>query len=102
MGQHQYLEGTRRQVGLCQRLSLVNDGTLWIDRITSSNYPQAIQIIDWYHADERLWKVCKAALGEDSLQSQQWDEKQADLLWHGHVNHISCLGDVRQSPAYFR
>jgi hypothetical protein len=113
MGQHQYLEGARRQVGLCRRLSSVNDGAPWIDRITTSNYPQAIQIIDWYHADERLWKVAKAAFGEGSLQSQQWVEKQADLLWDGHVkevvsalhvldwNHISCLEDIRQSPAYF-
>jgi len=113
MGQHQYLEGARRQVGLCRRLSSVNDGALWIDRITTSNYPQAIQIIDWYHADERLWKVAKAAFGEGSLQSQQWVKKQADLLWHGRVkevvsalhaldlNHISCLEDIRQSPTYF-
>ena len=113
MGQHQYLEGARRQVELCRHLSSVNDGAPWIDRITTNNYPQAIQIIDWYHADERLWKVAKAAFGEGSLQSQQWVEKQADLLWHGRVkevvsalhaldwNHISCLEDVRQSPAYF-
>ena len=98
---------------MCRRLSSVNDGASWIDRITTSNYPQAIQIIDWYHADERLWKVAKAAFGEGSLQSQQWVEKQADLLWHGRVkevvsalhvldwNHISCLEDIRQSPAYF-
>jgi len=113
MGQHQYLEGARRQVGLCRRLSSVNDGAPWIDRITTHNYPQAIQIIDWYHADERLWKVAKAAFGEGSLQSQQWVEKQADLLWHGCVKevvsalhaldwkHISCLDDIRQSPTYF-
>jgi hypothetical protein len=119
MGQHQYLEGARRQVELCQRLaqppvgSSVNDGAAWIDRITTSNYPQAVQVIDWSHAKERLWKVSKAAFGEGSLQSQQWVEKQADLLWHGCVkevvsalhaldwNHISCLEDVRQSPTYF-
>lgn len=113
MGQQQYLEGARRQVGLCHRLSSVNDGALWIDRITSTNYPHAIQIIDWYHADERLWKVAKAAFGEGSLQSQQWVEKQADLLWRGYVkevvnalyaldwSRIDCLEDIRQSPAYF-
>jgi hypothetical protein len=113
MGQHQYLEGARRQVALSQRLSSVNDGALWIDRITTSNYPQAIQIIDWYHADERLWKVSKAAFGESTHQTQQWVEKQAELLWHGRVKevvsalysldwqNITCPDDVRQSPAYF-
>jgi hypothetical protein len=62
MGQHQYLEGTRRQVALCQRLGSVNDGAPWIDRITTTNYPQAIQVIDWGHADERLWKGCQGCL----------------------------------------
>ena len=114
MGQQQHMEGARRQVGLCNRLSSVNDGAaVWIDRITAANYPQVTQIIDWYHADERLWKVAKAAFGEGSLQSQQWAEKQADLLWHGCVKEvvnalyaldwrrIDCLEDIRQSPAYF-
>lgn len=113
MGQHQYLEGARRQVNLCARLTSVNDGAHWIERITTSNYPQIIQIIDWSHAEERLWKVAKAAFGEGSLPAQQWVETQADRLWHGRVhevvnalqildwNHIACLDEVRQSPAYF-
>jgi len=113
MGQHQYLEGARRQVNLCVRLTSVNDGAPWIERITASNYPQAIQIIDWSHAEERLWKVAKAAFGEGSPPSQQWVEKQTDRLWHGCVNEVvsalqmldwnqmACLDDVRQSPTYF-
>ena len=113
MGQHQYLEGTRRQVALCQRLGSVNDGAPWIDRITMTNYPQAIQIIDWGHANERLWKVAKAAFGEGTPQSQAWAKQQEERLWHGGVaevvtalhaldwSQITCLDDIRQSPAYF-
>ena len=113
MGQHQYLEGTRRQVALCPRFTSVNDVAAWIERITTSNYPKAVQIIDWGHAQERLWKVAKAAFGEGTPPSQQWAEKQIDLLWHGRVEEvlrtlhqlnwekISCLEDIRQSPAYF-
>jgi hypothetical protein len=112
MGQHQYLEGARRQVELCRRLSSVNDGAPWIERITTTNYPQAIGIIDWTHADERLWKVAKAAFGEGTLQAQQWAEKRVDQLWHGRVedvvmalqaldwNQITCPNDIRQSPNY--
>ena len=113
MGQHQYLEGTRRQVESCPRFTSVNDGAPWIDRITTSNYPKAVQILDWGHAEERLWKVAKAAFGEGTLPSQQWAERQIELLWHGRVKEvvsrlhqldwekISCLEDIRQSPAYF-
>lgn len=113
MGQHQYLEGARRQVNVCACLTSVNDGAPWIERITTSNYPHVIQIIDWSHAQERLWKVAKAAFGEGSLPAQQWVETQTDRLWHGRINEvvgalqaldwnrISCLDDVRQSPTYF-
>lgn len=113
MGQHQYLEGARRQVERCERFSSVNDGAPWIDRITTSNFPRAVQIIDWRHAQERLWKVSKAAFGEGTFQSQHWAEQHIDLLWHGRLkevvsalsaldwNRISCLEDVRQSPTYF-
>jgi len=113
MGQHQYLEGTRRQVEGCRRFTSVNDGAPWIDRITTSNYPKAVQILDWSHAQERLWKVAKAAFGEGTQPAQHWAEQQVDLLWEGRVTEvshalqqldweqISCLEDIRQSPAYF-
>jgi len=113
MGQHQYLEGLRRQLGACSRLSSVNDGALWIERITATNFPQAIQITDWGHADERLWKVAKAAFGEGTPQAQHWAETRLDQLWHGRVEdvvhalqaldwrQIPCPDEVRQSPGYF-
>ncbi len=113
MGQHQYLEGTRRQVALCPRFGSVNDGALWIDRITTTNFSQAIQVIDWGHASERLWKVSKAAFGEGTPESKTWAKHQQEQLWHGHVSEvvtalyalnwtqITCIDDVRQSPAYF-
>jgi len=113
MGQHQYLEGSRRQFALCQRLGSVNDGAPWIDRITVTNYPHAIQVIDWGHASERLWKVAKAAFGDGTVRSQTWARQQEDRLWHGYVadvvrelqaldwSQITCLDDIRNSPDYF-
>ena len=38
MGQHQDLEGARRQVERCARLGSANDGAVWINRITTANY----------------------------------------------------------------
>lgn len=102
-----------REEERCERLSSVNDGAPWIDHITTSNFPRAVQIIDWRHAQERLWKVAQAAFGEGTLPSQQLADQQTDLLWHGRLqevvralhtldwDHMSCLDDIRQSPAYF-
>jgi len=113
MGQHQHLEGTRRRVQDCLRLGSANDGAVWIDRITTTNYPQAIQSIDWAHSKERLGNVSKAAFGEGTAQANRWFEKQVDLLWYGRVEdvvialhaldwkQIACVDDIRNSPTYF-
>jgi hypothetical protein len=113
MGQHQYLEGTRRQVEDCLRLGSANDGAVWIDRITTTNYPHVVYTIDWAHAHERLSNVAKAAFGEGTSTAQQWTQKHVDLLWHGRVeqvvtalqvlawHQITCLDDIRNSPTYF-
>ncbi len=113
MGQHQFLEGLRRRIGQGP-LSSANDGALWIERITATNFPKAIQILDWSHADQRLWKVAKAAFGEGTPRTKHWAETNIDRLWHGQVarvivalqaldwTHIVCADDIRQSPAYFQ
>jgi len=113
MGQHQYLEGARRQVEHCMRLGSANDGAVWISRITTANYPKIVYSIDWAHAHGRLSNVAKASFGEGTSQAQQWTHKQVDLLWHGRVedvvtalqilnwDQITCLEDIRNSPSYF-
>ncbi len=113
MGQHQYLEGARRQVERCARLGSANDGAVWIHRITTTNYSQIVYSIDWAHAHGRLSNVAKAVFGDGTSQAQQWTHKQVDLLWHGRVqdvvtalqvldwDRIACLEDIRNSPSYF-
>jgi hypothetical protein len=116
MARYQYAEGLRR--GLEQRpalkLSSANDGALWIERITQTNFPQAIQIVDWSHASGRLWSVAHDVFGEHCPAAGQWAEDQLDLLWTGQVAqvvaHLEALGlaptrytDLtRQAPGYFR
>jgi len=113
MGQHQYLEGARRQVEQCPRLGSANDGGVWISRITITNYPRIIYSIDWAHAHGRLSSVAKAAFGDGTPSAQHWTQQQVDLLWHGRVedvvaalqvlnwDQITCLEDIRNSPSYF-
>ncbi|MDV7403146.1 hypothetical protein RZS08_67600, partial [Arthrospira platensis SPKY1] len=109
-GQHQYLEGSRRQIRLSQRLGSVNDGAVWIDRITTTNFSRAVQVIDWGHASERLWKVANASFGDGSKNAKTWAEQQQERLWHGRIpevvsalkslpwSKIQCNDDIRNSP----
>ena len=113
MALHQYAEGLRRGIDHCQRLSSVNDGAPWIERITDLNFPEAVQIVDWRHAQGKLWKVSKAVFGEQSAEGRGWVEERLAHLWSGKVQQVEAaleeldLGqehwpdEVRQAPGYF-
>ncbi|MGB3906324.1 MAG: hypothetical protein WBB22_15550, partial [Anaerolineae bacterium] len=90
MALHQYTEGLRRGIDHCQRLSSVNDGAPWIERITELNFPEAVQIVDWPHAEGKLWKVGKAVFGEQSPEGKEWVEDQLDHLWAGEVKQVEA------------
>jgi hypothetical protein len=113
MALHQYTEGLRRGIDHCQRLSSVNDGAPWIERITGLNFSEAVQIVDWPHAKGKLWKVSKAVFGEQSPEGKEWVEERIGHLWEGEVTKVEAalevldLGqerwpaEVRQAPGYF-
>jgi hypothetical protein len=113
MKQYQYLEGLRRGLDRCEPLSSVNDGARWIRRITEINFPHAVQIVDWRHAENRLWDVANATFGERTPQAKQWIEVRLDHLWAGNtplvvkalqqlnLEHKEVSDPIRQTPEYF-
>ena len=70
MALHQYAEGLRRGLDYCPKRSSVNDGALWIKRITDLNFPGVPQIVDWSHAAGHLWAVANAVHGDQSPSRQ--------------------------------
>lgn len=114
LGQYQYAEGLRRGMERCDPVSAVADAAVWIERVTRTNFPQAIQIVDWSHADERLWAVGKAVFGEGSTRARQWTEARLDDLWDGKVAEVVRVletldlaqerypAEVQQAAGYFR
>lgn len=66
----------------------VADGAAWILNLVSEHFPAAIQIIDWYHAKEKLCEVGKAVHGEASRKAAVWFEQVTDCLWEGDVETV--------------
>jgi hypothetical protein len=113
LGRHLYAEALRRGIDQVQRLSSVNDGAPWIERITLTNFPEAVQIVDWSHASGRLWAVGQAVYGQGSDRTKAWVEANLDALWTGqgwtvvgalralHLEQSSVPDEVRQASGYF-
>ena len=88
MAVHQYAEGQRRGLDYRPKRSSVNDGALWIKRITDTNFPGVPQIVDWPHAAAHLWAVANAVHGEQTAAARQWVELQLERLCSGQVAHV--------------
>lgn len=108
MARYQYLEGLRRGLLRCRRLSSVNDAAAWITRITKDNFPRATLILDWPHATGRVWGVAHRLFGEGTESARQWAEAQIDALWQGQSAHLVealepfvSQEDARRAQGYF-
>ncbi len=72
----------------CAReLVFVCDGATWIWKLVSHYYPNAIQIVDWYHAEDRLKRIAEEACSSPE-ERRTWLEKVTENLWQGKVEFV--------------
>lgn len=69
------------------RLVFLGDGAPWIWNLVQTHFPNAIQIVDWYHAEEHLETVARAAFSAPD-QQQAWLEAMRQALWEGQVEEV--------------
>lgn len=94
-GQHQYVEALRRGVPECVKVSAVADGAGWIERVTTENFPDVVQIVDWFHLTEKMWFIGKHYY-PDQAQREFWVNQQLDALWLGQTQKV--IDAVAQLP----
>lgn len=70
-----------------ERLVFLGDGAPWIWNLVQTYFPNAIQIVDWYHAEEHLETVARAAFSAPEPQ-QAWLEVMRQALWEGQVEEV--------------
>ncbi len=73
-------EAERRGFPLARRRVILGDGASWIWRVASEDYPGAIQIVDLWHAKEKLWEVAKALFAHDKALFEPWADARCDDL----------------------
>ncbi len=85
----QWAEGCRRGLEKAKRVVCVSDGAPWIWLIVAMCYvPRCVEILDWWHAVQKLWEVAFSLWGQDNVQSQEWVTQQKALLWTGDLRQV--------------
>lgn len=89
-----YAEAVRRGLEQAEEVVILGDGARWIWQLAEEHFPGAVQILDFWHASERVWKVAKAVWGEGSCRAKEWAEQQiAEHLIKGDAEGlISAIG----------
>lgn len=82
------------------RIVVLGDGAEWIDQTVAWLFPQALRILDYYHASERVWAVANARWGEATLAAQGWAQAKLSQLKRGQVRQvIAALRGLKISSA---
>jgi hypothetical protein len=78
------------------RLCVVCDGASWIWKHVQSLFPEARQVLDYYHGKEYLHQAAKAQYGS-SHQAMAWVEATLTRLYLGKIGWV--LGGLKRMQA---
>ena len=104
-------EARRRGFDRAFRQVVIGDGAPWIWHIADMSFPDAVQIVDLFHAKQHLWDVAKAIYGPGTDTAERWAKRRRDELDDGRIGALlaalrrhqgrdearRCIGYVRRN-----
>lgn len=102
-------EAARRRFFIARRRVLLGDGALWIWKLGDEHLPDAIQIVDLFHAKQHLSELATAIYGAGSDLAKRWanvrhddlDEGRFDDLLEAIRTHAAANEEARKNLEYF-
>lgn len=91
-----WASGFQRQAHLARELIFIADGARWIWDIVTEHFPDAVQIVDWFHACQYLTPIAHVAF-VDRNKGKKWVEAVKTDLWNGDLEAVieACSEHVR-------
>jgi len=79
--------GCQHHAQFAQELIFLGDGAEWIWNLVQEHYPEAIQIVDWFHATEYIAPVAHALFANEE-QRKAWIKYVRTALWEGDLDTV--------------
>jgi len=86
-GQLLWATGVKRLADKAKEVIFVCDGAAWIWNLVSHYFPDAVQIVDWYHACQYLTPIAEAVFLEEA-ERNLWLKNTKALLWQGEIDDV--------------
>jgi hypothetical protein len=66
----------------------ISDGASWLRSIAEEHFPNAILILDWYHAMEYLGALASEFFGPGDGEAKRWVAARETELWNGRSSAV--------------
>ena len=102
-------EAMRSGFAAASRQVALGDGAAWLWNIITECFPNAIQILDKYHAKEHVYAVAKAVFGAGSDLGSVWARQRCEEMDAGQIDALiaaihaqaTCSEVARTCAGYF-
>jgi hypothetical protein len=94
-----------QDVPCAARSSVTADGAAWIWNLAADYFPDSVQIVDWYHADEHLAAAAHALYPADDERAAAWRQQMHKPLFLGQAWYIAQTleqAGLEEHALYFR
>ena len=84
---HHWAEACRRGVDNAKAVVCVSDGAAWIWAIVFMCFAVRIEILDWWHAVQRLWTIANDHFTSEQ-EAAHWVEAQKAAFAHSRLRQV--------------
>ena len=83
-----YGEAARRGLRRAAQVIVIADGAPWVWGIAAEHFPEAVEIVDLYHARQHLADLSKLVYGVGSQKAKQWTTARLAQLDEGQIESL--------------
>lgn len=112
-GRRLYAEAVRRGLYRARKTVYLGDGAEWVKNLAATQFPQAVVIVDLYHALQHVAALCRALFDRDLVRLNRHKDRWCEVLENGGVQDLvrqarellprddRAMPDARREMAYF-
>lgn len=82
------VEALKRGYAQAKDRLFLSDGDPKLRTLRETHFPDAVFILDWFHAVEHLAECAKAAFGEATEECARWYKRMKTRLWAGDMDAV--------------
>jgi len=87
-GKRLYMEAAQRGVANADKVVVLGDGAKWIWTLADEHFPEAVQIVDLFHAKEHLSDFIKSIFSDTEMKEAKGKE-WTELLEAGKIEELT-------------